>query len=1684
MAPSPGDEPPFHEVKTPGGLAGVFKGLAGGTKLTKSPPLPQQPFPPIAASQALERSDAAALPSTVHGLPPEHAVLFGQLKNGQLGERIAAANSLRYAITDFPLNPVRFETGRRFQSTRGVVTDVCLQVLDIWYAAKDMIDPANPVNARHAAWELLTKCIKYPSSTDLERREYFDTVTAAAHPDDFHLQLAALEDLTNRGRNVSGFYYDIFPLLIVWLQEAYKAARTARRHASRGGSKASKGKALSSGEDKNLSRLFTLIKDVIKFNFKFAADSVVGSLMDMLLKICMNTSVEEDLRACISVIDAAVTFGAIPNDKLKDCIQVLSSIHCLVPNLQKDSWHTLSNICRSHHGQSTVRILLDLLRTFPGASDKDKEKDSVRDVRGALSVLKKLLSKSPEKGYPAVPLALLVDGLATVSKSSSTRIASEILKLINSLFDGPKGNINPVVAEEHWSQIFSVAAQCATKAVYPTISDSSTSILSPGTKEEAESEDSVALQLKYLVGRIETLLAQKSTDFLQRDDCMLFFTQVQEVLSDSAAALVMAYFKEYRSCLPSEVEWKKNVDLVLDGFYLNRNRDPLTRLRALEIVVEVYDFLGLAQGLVEEESSAELVRRVLSGLPAEDDTLVLQETVAFLVNVAGTADPRLFDDIVDAFKGVVAKEMSKSPLALLAAPKGNPSFPPAQTVYFANQSLSNVVTRGYVQIFIRAMSVDGSRAAKAFTALVHVARSNSCEVDARLTAMKMLFRLRADFEHQVYLTTWIENESLAGVLYRTESSLARKLAEDAAQPARLSRAEHGGPRPTRGISFTQGQTVDRGIPLRSASTPKPTTIRQGQRLWSIPDPDALPETPPSRPSRVVLSHKRDMGRTASAVLNMTSWLDALLSLFHHGCDWEVYSFILVHLPAQLSNHPVFKGAISHIQELRRLLCEMIRMNSFQEPPNSSGLRRTDVANCLFQSLVMLISYHQHFQKVDEDEIVRTFTHGIADKTAKTCIHALSVCCHELPLSVSKSLVTILQKMSQVITQPFVAMHILEFLACLSRLHSLYSNFREDEYRIVFGICIRYLQYAREKRQSMRGSVTSEPSTPNVVAASHPEILAQQPATDDLPQYVYALAYHVITFWFLAVKMPDRPAHIGWIAKNLFTDIDGKASNEEQAQITLDFMQRVAFSDAPDSAQDPLFNKEHFGEIHQKRWIIGNSIITIRQAKEAGWAEITRRYPSGTSSFAIRVEFSPTPNQPAPDGSDAAAWEGRFQHGITIFPSHLLMQLLAPMPQIYDPSIRPIPLPDEDAVDRAIRNFDRNSAVDSHKVGVIYIKEGQTNETEILANTIGGPDYLEFLKGLGALTRLKGATFNTQGLDRENDIDGQYTYCWRDRVTEIVFHVTTQMPTNPEADPQCIMKKRHIGNDFVNIIWNDSGIPFKFDTFPSQFNYVYIVITPAPRYSFLASREMAKKRGEEGRAAAAAPSPFFMVQVMSQSGFPEISPAAEPKMVSLKALPSFVRLLALNASVFSLVWANREGGEHVSSWRNRLREINRLRERYGPKTVHPVSPSPPPGSTSGSIAAASAAAAAAAGGLPVLGHGLGHLHHHHQQQQQGMGQQQLPTTLVGGGGGGAGGESVAGSSRPTSGMRDSFSSLRRSSVATFFTSASTDQSVSHRSSMLSTATTENTEVQLMQPPNAAAATTAEALVDSVDFSKWT
>jgi len=126
--------------------------------------------------------------------------------------------------------------------------------------------------------------------------------------------------------------------------------------------------------------------------------------------------------------------------------------------------------------------------------------------------------------------------------------------------------------------------------------------------------------------------------------------------------------------------------------------------------------------------------------------------------------------------------------------------------------------------------------------------------------------------------------------------------------------------------------------------------------------------------------------------------------------------------------------------------------------------------------------------------------------------------------------------------------------------------------------------------------------------------------------------------------------------------------------------------------------------------------------------------------------------------------------------------------------------------------------------------GQSNnEIGILANQFGSLRYTNFLHGLGCLISLKDVDRKVTflgGLNQEEG-DGDYAYMWEDDVMQVIFHVATLMPNHPETDPNCNKKKRHIGNNFVAIVYNNAGDNqvYKIGTVKGQFIYACVVITP-------------------------------------------------------------------------------------------------------------------------------------------------------------------------------------------------------------------------------------------------------------------
>ncbi|XP_066131359.1 tuberin isoform X8 [Saccopteryx bilineata] len=265
----------------------------------------------------------------------------------------------------------------------------------------------------------------------------------------------------------------------------------------------------------------------------------------------------------------------------------------------------------------------------------------------------------------------------------------------------------------------------------------------------------------------------------------------------------------------------------------------------------------------------------------------------------------------------------------------------------------------------------------------------------------------------------------------------------------------------------------------------------------------------------------------------------------------------------------------------------------------------------------------------------------------------------------------------------------------------------------------------------------------------------------------------------------------------------------------------------------------------------------------------------------------------------------------INPSFVFLQLYH-SPFFGDESNKPILLPNE-SFERSVQLLDQIPSYDTHKIAVLYVGEGQSNsELAILSNEHGSYRYTEFLTGLGKLIELKDCQPDKVylgGLDVCGE-DGQFTYCWHDDIMQAVFHIATLMPTKDMDKHRCD-KKRHLGNDFVSIVYNDSGEDFKLGTIKGQFNFVHVIITPLDYECNLVSLQCRK----------------------DMEGLVDTSVA---KIVSDRNLPFVARQMALHANMASQVHHSRSNPTDIypSKWIARLRHIKRLRHRIREEAPYP------------------------------------------------------------------------------------------------------------------------------------------------------
>ncbi|XP_061610308.1 signal-induced proliferation-associated 1-like protein 1 isoform X1 [Phyllopteryx taeniolatus] len=145
------------------------------------------------------------------------------------------------------------------------------------------------------------------------------------------------------------------------------------------------------------------------------------------------------------------------------------------------------------------------------------------------------------------------------------------------------------------------------------------------------------------------------------------------------------------------------------------------------------------------------------------------------------------------------------------------------------------------------------------------------------------------------------------------------------------------------------------------------------------------------------------------------------------------------------------------------------------------------------------------------------------------------------------------------------------------------------------------------------------------------------------------------------------------------------------------------------------------------------------------------------------------------------------------------------------------------VTEQLMKLDEQGLSFQRKVGVMYCMAGQSSEEEMYNNESAGLALEEFLHLLGERVRLKGFSKYRAQLDAKTDSTGTHSLYTTHKDYEIMFHVSTMLPYTPNNKQQ-LLRKRHIGNDIVTIVFQEPGaLPFTPKNIRSHFQHVFVVV---------------------------------------------------------------------------------------------------------------------------------------------------------------------------------------------------------------------------------------------------------------------
>lgn len=1347
---------------------------------------------------------------------------------------------------------------------------------EVWYLARDLCDYKLQSSIRRVVLKLMIQCIKQDEDAVSNKLMFFRDIVLYCKVSDhlldpeFDLFLKALRSLTNDGREIHDLY--IYELDDSWGVFVIRCLTAASRHAK-------DYSGIESTNDRNfynLIKLLDYLTNCLKFNSSLMEEHMLESLLSLCLRITSQTNNSEILIHCIEFIKACINYGYIPTNLMERTVEFLCWSSTMSENLDDLSWAALRTLCLEYpspvvnaicsvlHDPSLQQGLSRHTSVLEEKQTNENFNSPLASAIGAIAMLERVfVCIRSDKQCQEYFGDDLLEALQRCLDLNHPIVNSGFLRMFDKLFDSQNYE-NYDVKDTLFSVLFPFL-------FWYSSSTSMFQILSAmklSSDQDASYWTSICLSLFKHYKNFE-LVAPK-------ERLVLIFMKHPRSISQDIIDFILLFYKEDQSCSVLDTLWKANCRKLLNSFYYGSASDAsiLVRKECLRTIKSGFEVsMSLSDDYnVSKEIILEIILKSVTESDQEMVDFIMEEFIFHFLKVSSIVFTRaILTTITPFFHVKQKKERIKSIVSLGSFGSGSQlprlagsihsTSDSSEVVPVANTEYLNALAKALSKAVVTVHSKDAAKANEIYQFIIEMVQF-CLKLEHNQTVLillRLLVRLRSTSEGFIYFVDPKDVEGLATTFKRNK----------------LDKTFEG-----KDAWWSYPEQLDY-IPSEN--------LNQASRGWHVFNLE---------------DSKLSVGAITS--LDISSWFDIVVAILEDYFHWELYTYTWTHFCSQLSNMRLFEGQTTHIRRYQKLLCDQLTLNLPRLLLISKTLpiTKADMQVAYIRNISSLIGYHELFRKNEEDQIVSSLLFALDswERTAIPCIHMLTVCCYEIPISLKKYLTAILTRLQTGVTSAFASSPSLEFLMSLIQVPSLTSNFTMDEFKRVFAIAFKYIQYASDvKFRKTANSNEQQSLLLGHGVDAEVDRQASTQATEITPivnEYLLAVSYLVISKWFLKINVTDRRQVSGFLIKNivLSSTNDGKAL-DDRAVAFLDLVARFTFCDIP--LQITAVAKQTVQSPHSmlNRWIVGHSIVSIETDTITGHSIVSLRRPTGTSIFQVTLDPAMLPT--AFSTSDLQP---------KVMSSYFLLQLLLPLNE--NNKSKPIALFDDTAVERAISTFDRIPVVSHHKAGILYIGPNQKTEVEILGNTVGSPAYHKFLDGIGELVRLNDNLSYAGGLDKESGTDGEFAYVLSDQLTQLVYHTTTLMP-NTVNDRLYAMKKRHIGNNHINVFFDESGLLFNFNVIKSQFNFINIVICPH-------SVKVTPERSQ--------PAEFYKVRTYRRSGVPGIFSSTHFKLISLDQLLDYIRTMVLMADRFAHVWHYTIDGNYTGNWALRVKHISTLKQK--------------------------------------------------------------------------------------------------------------------------------------------------------------